>query len=185
MNRIKCKSFNPKSFGICLCLLGTGLLFSTCGYRVRGAVGTLPHEIQSIGIPTFENLTSQYKIEQMISSAVLKEFSLRTRIPVNSSKSGVNSVLLGEILEVSSTPVTFGLETFGNAFLVTVRMSVRLKRLPDSSIIWQNENYIYRERYILNSKVRDFFSEENPALNRLSRDFAASLVSTILDRSTH
>jgi hypothetical protein len=147
-------------------------------------VGNLPSGIQSIGVPTFENLTGQHKIEQMVSSAVLKELSLRTRIPVNSNKTGVDSVLLGEIREVSSTPVTFGLETFGSAFLVTVRISIRLMRLSDSSIIWQNEDYIYRERYTLNSKVRDFFSEENPALNRLAGDFATSLVSTILDRST-
>jgi hypothetical protein len=182
MYRCGCKSFDTASPNICLWLLAMSMLLSACGYRIRSAVGSLPHEIQSIGIPTFENLTSQYKIEQMISSAVLKEFSLRTTIPVNSSESGVDSVLLGEIREVSSTPVTFGLETFGNAFLVTVRMSARLKRLRDSSIIWQNEEYIYHERYILNSKVRDFFSEENPALNRLAKDFAASLVSTILNR---
>ncbi len=160
------------------------VIFSACGYRVRSSVGTLPHGMESIGVPTFRNLTSQYKIEQMISSAVLKEFSLRTRVRVVSSNSGVDSVLLGEIHSVSSTPVTFGLETFGNAFLVTVRMSVKLMRLQDSTIIWQNEDYVYSERYILNSIVGDFFSEENPALNRLSQDFASSLVSTILDRST-
>jgi hypothetical protein len=112
---------------------------------------------------------------------VLKEFSARTRVRIDSSNSGVDAVLLGEVLDVSSSPVTFGDQTFGSAFMVTVRMSAKLVRTKDSSIIWQKQDFMYRERYVLNSVVRDFFSEENPALGRLSRDFAASLVSAILE----
>jgi len=166
-------------------LLWMTLISYGCGYRIQGSVGILPYGIQSLGIPIFRSLTNQYKIEQQISSAVLKEFSLRTRVTVNSASSGVDGVLLGEIHSVSSTPVTFGTqtvgsETFGSAFLVTVRLSVKLMRLNDSKVVWQNDDYLFRERYVLNSNVRDFFFEEGPALDRLSRDFAASLVSTIL-----
>ena len=164
------------------------MLGSSCGYRVRSSVGKLPDNVQSLGIPTFRNLTPQYKIEQLITRAVLKEFSTRTRATVNSSSTGVNVVLLGEIKNVSSSPVTFGTQTegsqtTGSAFLVTVQMSVKLKRLRDSAIIWQNDDFLYRERYVLNSSVRDFFSEENPALERLAKNFATSLASTILNRA--
>lgn len=154
---------------------------SGCGYRIRSSVGALPTGIQSLGVPTFRNLTAQYKIEQLITSAVLKEFSARTRARIDSSNSGVDAVLLGEVLDVSSSPVTFGDQKFGSAFMVTVRISAKLVRKKDSSIIWQKQDFMYRERYVLNSVVRDFFSEENPALGRLSRDFAASLVSAILE----
>lgn len=163
-------------FFIAMLAIGAG-----CGYRIRGSVGRLPAGIQSLGIPTFRNSTSQYKIEQMITRAVLKEFSIRTRVPVNSGSSGIDAVLLGEIRNVSSVPATFGSQTFGSAFLVTVQMSVKLVKLKDSTVIWQKEDFLYRERYVLNSTVRDFFSEENPALERLARDFAASLASTILE----
>jgi hypothetical protein len=175
------------SLGILL-LFGLTLMGSACGYRVRSSVGRLPSGVQSLGIPTFRNLTNQYRIEQLISGAVLREFSLRTRALVNSSNSGVDSVLLGEIRGVSSVPVTFGTQTigsqtFGSAYLVTVQISAKLIRMKDSAIIWQNDNFLYRERYVLNASVSDFFSEENPALERLARDFASSLASTILDRS--
>jgi hypothetical protein len=152
-----------------------------CGYRIHSSVVALPKGIQSIGVPTFRNLTTQYKVEQLISSAMLKEFSARTRARINSRNGGVDAVLLGEVLDVSSSPVTFGDQTFGSAFMVTVRMSAKLVRTKDSSIIWQKQDFMYRERYVLNSVVRDFFSEENPALGRLSRDLAASLVSAILE----
>jgi hypothetical protein len=165
-----------------VCLLGTVLIISACGYHLKSSVGALPSGIQSLGIPTFSNITNQYKIEQLISSAVLNEFSLRTKVPIRSSGSGVDAVLLGEIRSMGSTPVTFGSESFGSAFLVTVQISAKLVRSQDSKVIWQNENFVYRERYRLNSNVKDFFSEENPALVRLSHEFAASLVSTILQR---
>lgn len=171
---------------VCVTLLLTiAFLFAcaACGYQIHSSVRGLPAGIQSLGIPTFRNNTHEYKLEQQISSAVLKEFTLRTRLPVNSSSSGVDAVLIGEIRSVSSAPVTFGTDTFGSAFLVTVQMSVKLVRSSDSKVLWENSGFLYRERYVLNSKLSDFFSEENPALERLAREFAASLVSTILNSS--
>lgn len=164
------------------------LVCASCGYRLHSSMGEMPQGLKSLGIPTFRNLTTQYKIEQILSSAVLREFSLRTRIPVNSSSSGVDSVLEGEIRNMSSTPVTFGTQTvgsqtFGSTFMITVQMNVKLRRLSDSSVLWKNENFVYREQYVLNANIKDFFAEENPALQRLARNFAASLASSILDRS--
>ena len=151
-------------------------------------MGKLPGGIESVGIPTFRNLTSQYRIEQIISKAVLKEFTLRTQVPVNSRSTGVDSVLMGEIVGMNSTPVTFGTQkvgsqTFGATFMISVRLSAKLVRLKDSAVLWQNDSFLYREPYVLNANVSDFFSEENPALERLARDFAASLASTILGGS--
>lgn len=147
----------------------------------------MPDGVESLGIPTFRNLTSQYRIEQVISSAVLKEFSLRTKVPVNSKSTGVDSVLIGDIVSMRSTPVTFGTQavgsqTYGATFMISVHLSAKLVRLKDSAVLWQNENFLYREPYVMNANVRDFFSEENPAIERLAKDFAASLASTILSR---
>ena len=46
--------------------------------------------------------------------------------------------------------------------------------MRDGAVLWENPNYVYSERYVLNAKITDFFSEENPALERLARDFAAA-----------
>lgn len=170
-------------------MLVVAVLCSACGYRIRGAAAGLPTGIQSIGIPTFVNSTSQFKIEQLMTAAVLDEFRIRTRVPINSSRSDVDSVVLGEIKSMSSTPVAYGTQkignrTFGSAFLVTVRASVKWVRSKDSVVLWQDDNFIHRERYILNSNVQDFFSEEDPALERLAKDFAGRLASSILDQPT-
>ena len=119
---------------------------------------------------------------------MLKEFSLRTKIPVNSSSTGVDSVLMAEIVSINSTPVTYGTQkvdaqTYGATFMISVQISAKLVRLKDSVVLWQNDSFLYREPYVLNANVRDFFSEENPALERLALHFAASLASTVLERS--
>ena len=83
---------------------------------------------------------------------------------------------------MSATPVTFGSDSFGSAFLVTVQLAVKLVRSRDGTVLWENPDFLFRERYELNRRLVDFFSEENPALERLAREFAASLASTVLDR---
>jgi hypothetical protein len=159
-------------------------LGASCGYRVQSSVKSLPAGLQSLGIPTFKNNTNQYKIEQQITAALLKEFSRRTRTPVNSKSTGVDAVLVGEIMGISSNPGAFGTQentTVGSAFLISVQIGVKLIRLKDSAVLYENGNFIFRERYTINSSLNDFFSEENPALQRLASDFASSLAGTVLE----
>ena len=160
------------------------LLLPGCGYRVRSAVGQLPGGAESIGIPTLRNFTGEPEIEQILTRALLREFSARTRGRVNSENSGTDLVLSGEVKEVNAVPVTFGLQdsgnrTFSSAFQVTVRIGAKLVRQRDSAVIWENENFVFRERYLLNSDVRDFFAGENPAFERLARNFASALASVV------
>ena len=162
---------------ILLLLLGT----TACGYKIRSSVGYLPEGIQSLGIPTFRDLTNEFKVEQVFTRAVVEEFNRRTRAHIRSTDSGVDAVLLGEIQSVQSSPVTFDSRSFGSAYMVTVNVGARIVRLKDSKIIWQNSKVTFRERYALNSDVRDFFSEENPALERLAQSFAESLVGILLE----
>jgi hypothetical protein len=169
-------------------LLSVVMVFNlSCGYRVRNSMGRLPDNLNSIGIPTFKNLTNEFKIEQIITRALLKEFTASTRGRVDSSASGVDLVLLGEIRSLDLLPVTYrtqnvGEKTFGSAFQLTLRVSAKLVRQRDSAVIWQNEDFVFRERYLLNTNIRDFFSEENPALERLAQNFSSGLASAILNR---
>lgn len=158
------------------------LLSAACGYHIAGSVRNLPGGVHSIGIPTFKNDTREYKLEQQITAAVLKEFTLRTRVPVSSRSEGVDAVLEGEIHALNSSPVTFGADGFASEFLVTVAISARLVRVKDGAVIWENPGFSFRATYVLNTKVTRFFSEENAAVDRLARDLAASLASSILTR---
>ena len=64
--------------------------------------------------------------------------------------------------------------------LITVNMKVVLTA-RDGRVLFENPNYIFREEYQVSNQVSSFFEEENPAVDRLSRDFARTLVSNVLE----
>ena len=48
-------------------------------------------------------------------------------------------------------------------------------------ILYQNPSYFFRDNYQVPQQLNSFFQEDTPALQRLSRDFAHTLVSDILE----
>jgi hypothetical protein len=49
------------------------------------------------------------------------------------------------------------------------------------TILFDNPNYTFREQYQVSRELTSFFEEDSPAVDRLSRDFARTLVSNILE----
>lgn len=158
------------------CLAAAG-----CGYRLAGRGEGLPRDIRSIGIAPLGNATRYFEIEQKLTGALVREFSERTRFAVYPRDSGVDAVLRGAVTSISATPVQFGRETFGSTFLVSVTVSLRLESARDGRTLYRNDNLLFRDQYVINSDVANFFSEESPAVERLMRDLAASVVSSILE----
>jgi outer membrane lipopolysaccharide assembly protein LptE/RlpB len=58
------------------------LCLSGCGYHIAGQADTVPDEIRTIAVPAFQNGTTEYKIEQYVTQAVVREFLTRTRYQV-------------------------------------------------------------------------------------------------------
>ena len=48
-------------------------------------------------------------------------------------------------------------------------------------IFFENQNYTFRQEYQVSREVSSFFQEETPALQRMSQDFARTLVSDVLE----
>jgi len=48
-------------------------------------------------------------------------------------------------------------------------------------VLFDNPNYTFREQYQVSAEQTSFFEEDSPAVDRLSRDFARTLVSNILE----
>jgi hypothetical protein len=48
-------------------------------------------------------------------------------------------------------------------------------------VLYQNPSYIFREQYQVSRELASFFEEDSPALQRLSQEFARTLVSNILE----
>jgi outer membrane lipopolysaccharide assembly protein LptE/RlpB len=160
-----------------LTVLSTG-----CGYHTAGHVVQLPENVKTISIPAFKNETTTYRIEQMLTSSVVREFTTRTRYRIlNDASEDADATLRGTVLSTTASPLTYDSNT-GRAASVLVVVSVRVA-LTDRSgkVLYQNPAYVFREQYELSQDLASFFEEDSPAFRRLSQDFARTLVSNILE----
>jgi hypothetical protein len=157
-----------------LLFLGVG-----CGYHVAGKAVAIPQNIDSIAVPIFTNRTPKYRLEQRLTSAVIDEFIARTHYRVTDPASA-KALLSGEVTEFRADPVLFA-GGAGSTFLVTVRMRLSLKDLTTKKLLFENNNFYFREEFQISRDFREFFPEEGPALDRLAKELSRTLVSTILE----
>ena len=163
-------------------VLAAILSFTTgCGYHTAGHANLLPSDLRSIAIPAFVNHTQTYRIEQMLTAAVTQEFNTRTHYRIVTNPTGADAVLHGTVLSTYTTPLTYDTQTGRAAtVLVIVGMSVTLTD-RNGKVLYQNPSYTFRDQYEISQDLSSFFEEDTPAFQRLSRDFARTLVSNILE----
>ncbi len=159
------------------------LVVSTgCGYHTAGHAVQLPENVRTIAVPAFVNETSTYRIEQMLTSSVVREFTTRTHYHIlNSPDEAADATLRGTVLSTSASPLTYN-STTGQAASVLVVVSMKVS-LTDrqGKVLYQNPSYLFREQYEVSQDLTSFFEEGSPAFRRLSQDFARTLVSNILE----
>ncbi|MGC1225253.1 MAG: LPS assembly lipoprotein LptE, partial [Candidatus Sulfotelmatobacter sp.] len=112
----------------------------------------------------------------------VSEFTTRTHYHIlNDPSEAADATLRGTVLSASSTPLTYNSSTGQAAsVLVVVSMSVSLTD-REGKVLYQNPAYLFREQYEVSQDLTSFFQEDSPAFQRLSRDFAQTLVSNILE----
>ena len=160
-------------------LLASGSIVS-CGYRVAQR-NRIDLGISSVAVEPFENETTTYRVEQKLTEAMVRKFVEKTSWAVRSGPQKADAVLSGVVSRLSVSPVTFGQSSFGTTFLVTLDARVEFRENSTGRVLFKNDRYIFREQYQLNIDIERFFTEQNPALDRIADDFAASVVSSILE----
>jgi outer membrane lipopolysaccharide assembly protein LptE/RlpB len=162
---------------LALLLIGVG-----CGYHTAGHAVQLPENVKTIAVPAFVNETSEYRIEQLLTASVVREFTTRTHYHIlNNSSDAADATLRGTVISTSASPLTYNSAT-GQAASVLVVVSMRVA-LTDrqGKVLYQNPSYLFREQYEVSQDLASFFEEDSPAFRRLSQDFARTLVSNILE----
>src|SRR5687767_934725 len=86
-------------------LASAALLLSSCGYHVAGRGTQIPATVKTIAVPAFRNETSRYRIEQVLTQAVMRELLARTRFRVQPEANGADAVLTGSVIQFWSAPV--------------------------------------------------------------------------------
>ena len=153
-----------------------------CGYHTAGHAVQLPQNVRTIAVPGFSSQTQTFRVEQLLTEAVVHEFNTRTQFHIiHETNADADAVLKGAVLSASAAPLAYDSQTGRAAsVLVTVSMQVTLTD-RQGKVLFQNPSYLFHEQYELSRELSTFFEEDTPAMERLSRDFARTLVANILE----
>lgn len=153
-----------------------------CGYHVAGRAAHLPSDWKTIAIPAFKNDTTRYRIEQRFTQAVIREFITRTKYRIVQDQASADAVLTGEVISIETNPVLFEATTGEvTTMLVSVHTKVQLIDNRTQKPVYKNDDMVFRSEYQISADVNTFFDEEDPALDRMSRDLASHLVADVLE----
>ena len=164
----------------------SGLLLSLlagCGYHAVGSAAHVPSNVHTIAVPFFENRTQFSRTEVDLTRATVRELNTRTRFRVlpQETAEGADAVLKGTVLTETIMPYTYNSQTGqSSSYMITLTANVLLTD-RDGRVLYRHEGYTFHQQYEATLDLATFVQEDSPAMARLSRDFAQSLVSDMLE----
>ncbi len=83
-------------------------------------------------------------------------------------------------------PVSFNSQQLASRYALTLSAHIQLRDLHDNKTLWENPGLTFRQEYEAQSGVNAqdpaaFFGQDTNAVDRMSTDFARTIVSSILE----
>jgi len=159
----------------------------SCGYALSGRGSFLPDYIETVGIPMFDNGTSVFDVEQLLTEQVRQVFIGRGRYRVVSDEIAVDAVLEGSIDDINIVPASFSSDQQASRYIFTLTASIVFRDLTTDEVLWENPRLVFNDEYEVTSgggnisSVSAFFGQRSNAVERVAQDFAQTVVSSILE----
>ncbi len=142
----------------------------------------MPGHIKTIAVPAFQNQALRFKIEHRFTEAVMKELIHRGHgLRVQSEREGADAVIDGVVKSFGFSGVLLDDKGRARIFEVTITAAVTVRDQHENRVLYDNQNFVFRGEFEFANDPRNFFNEEDPAVMRLARSFAESIVSTLIN----
>ncbi len=144
----------------------------------------LPKNVKVVAVPPFqfEGRGIRYKVSTRFTEAVVKEVIRRGRgLRVQGDVEGAQAVIEGTIKDFTFSGVLLDREGRARVYEVAITAAVTVRDNVENKVLYDNQNYIFRDSFEFTSDPRSFFNEEDPAVERMARAFAESVVSTLVN----
>ncbi len=162
-------------------LLALSLLLTSCGYHVGSQGNLLPKDLRTIAVVPWGNATSQYKLSTFMAEAISRELISRTRYNVVSDPNTADATLSGGIANMfTSASVYDPVSGRGTGAQIMVQVQVKLMG-KDGKVLFFRPNLEFRDRYEIAVDPRQYIDESQATLERISKDMARTVVSSILE----
>ena len=172
-----------RSLSVAAGALASTVMQISCGYHVAGKADLMPQTIHTIAIPAFGNVTTRYKLTDHLPQAISHEFIARTRFQIVNDPEQADAVLRGSVINYASYPTLFDQQSGrASGLQVNLTMQVSLVERATGKVIFSRPSFEMHQRYEISvTSSRAYFEESDAALDRLSRDVARDVVSSILE----
>jgi len=159
------------------------LALSSCGYHVAGQADLVPKDVHTIAIPPFTNATVKYKLSDSLPEAISREFITRTRYQLVNDPTQADAVLRGSVVNYIAYPTLIDQATGRTSGLqINVILDVKLTERATGKVIFARPRLEVHQRYELSTtNDSQYFDESGAGVQRLSRDVARDLVTSILE----
>jgi hypothetical protein len=144
----------------------------------------LPAHIKTVAVPVFqfEAKGLRYRVESRFTEAVTKEIIRRGNgLKVQGSPKGADAVIEGTIRDFTFSGVLLDRQGRARVYEVTIVSAVTIRDLKENKILYDNQNFVFRDSFEFSDDPRSFFNEEDPAVERIARAFSESVVSAIVN----
>ena len=142
----------------------------------------LPAHIKTVAVHAFQNNALRFKIEDRFTEAVMNELIRRGHgLRVQSEREGADAVIDGVVKGFGFSGVLLDDKGRARVFEVTITAAVTVRDSHENRVLYDNQNFVFRGEFEFANDPRSFFNEEDPAVLRMARSFAESIVSTLVN----
>lgn len=168
-------------------LAAAAVASSGCGYSLAGRGSFLPDYIETVAIPMFGNDTPVFDVEQLLTQEVRTAFISRGSYRVQTDAAGADATLVGTITSIRIAPASFSAAQQASRYVFTLQASIEFRDLTTDEVVWDDPQMVFSDEYEVASGTGDiasvstFFGQQANTVERLAVDFAATVVSSILE----
>ena len=131
------------------------------------------------------NNSTVFDINRVLTDRVRTEFSSRGKYTVQPNVTTADAILTGTITNVTLRNTAYTASSQASRVAITVIAAFEFRDVRDNKVLWSSPAMSFQEEYEPTSAVgadaSAFFGQDANALERLSQNFARSLVTSILE----
>jgi hypothetical protein len=142
----------------------------------------MPQSIKTIAIPAFRNGTQRYQLARLLPADMTREFISRTKYKIVDDPNMADAVLQGTLVNfVAIQTLVDPTTSRATSVQVIVNVDVMLTERATGKVLVALRGLDFRERYQVSINPQAYFDESATAIERVSKDVAQSVVTSILE----
>jgi outer membrane lipopolysaccharide assembly protein LptE/RlpB len=149
-------------------------LLSGCGYSFSSGQGAFPGDVRSLHIPLFANRTTEPLLETSLTNDVREVIAQDSRIQQVTAPEQAEAVLEGVVSDYRTKPLAYDQHDDISEYRSSIRIRVKLRRLSDGSLLWQDDLDWSAEYFAADDKMLQEDLEQQ-AIAEISRRLAEEL----------